>query len=73
VDADEKSASFGLPLRLYGSGGVRMVFDSWHIADPAIAEPNIWTIPKGCKVTAPECSNFPNSSTAGAHLPVVVV
>lgn len=65
VEADEKSPSFGLPLRLYGSGGVRMVYDSWHIADPVIAEPNIWTLPKGCKITVPECSNFPNATFQG--------
>lgn len=67
VDADETSPTFGLPLRLYGSGGVRMVYDSWHIADPTIAEPDIWTLPKGCKVTAPECSNFPNATQAKNH------
>merc|ERR1712137_1082892 len=62
VDADANSPSFGLPLRLYGSGGVRMVYDNWHIADPTIAEPKIWTIPKGCNITAPECSNFPHET-----------
>lgn len=73
VDADEKSPTFGLPLRLYGSGGVRMVYDSWHIADPVIAEPDIWTLPKDCTITAPTCSNFPNASDAHGNTATVVV
>jgi len=72
VDADENSPSFGLPLRLYGSGGVRMLYDSWHIADPAIAEPGIWTMPEGCKVTAPECSIFPHASNTSGDAALVV-
>jgi hypothetical protein len=72
VDADKKSPTFGLPLRLYGSGGIRMVYDSWHIADPSIAEPMIWTMPKDCKVTAPECSNFPVATDTQLDLEVVV-
>mmetsp|Transcript_92496 Transcript_92496/g.235149 ORF Transcript_92496/g.235149 Transcript_92496/m.235149 type:complete len:446 (-) Transcript_92496:77-1414(-) len=58
VDADEASPSFGLPLRLYGPYGVRQVFDSWVIGDPSKARPDIWQMPKGCAVKAPECSVF---------------
>ncbi|CAE8650957.1 unnamed protein product [Polarella glacialis] len=60
VDADAASPSFGLPLRLYGATGVRQVFDSWHLVDPAEALPDVWHLPTGCKVLAPVCSNFAN-------------
>jgi len=59
VDADEKSSSFGLPLRLYGPLGVRQVLDSWKLEDPEQARPDIWHLPKGCNITAPACSLFP--------------
>lgn len=73
VDADENSPSFGLPLRLYASGGVRMLYDNWQIADPIIAEPNTWTMPEGCNVTALECSNFPNASGKQLDIRAVIV
>eukprot|EP00931_Biecheleriopsis_adriatica_P077221 TRINITY_DN5082_c0_g1_i2.p1 TRINITY_DN5082_c0_g1~~TRINITY_DN5082_c0_g1_i2.p1 ORF type:complete len:492 (+),score=73.07 TRINITY_DN5082_c0_g1_i2:117-1478(+) len=59
VDADEKSPSFGLPLRLYGPMGVRQVFDNWQLEDPEKARPDIWRLPQGCNVTSKACSLFP--------------
>jgi hypothetical protein len=58
VDADKNSSTFGLPLRLYGAGGVRQVFHGWKVGDPTETRPDVWTLPKGCKITAPECSVF---------------
>eukprot|EP00928_Gymnodinium_smaydae_P075504 TRINITY_DN58531_c0_g1_i1.p1 TRINITY_DN58531_c0_g1~~TRINITY_DN58531_c0_g1_i1.p1 ORF type:complete len:517 (-),score=68.17 TRINITY_DN58531_c0_g1_i1:137-1687(-) len=64
VDADEASASFGLPLRLYGATGVRQVFDSWTLGDPEIDRPSVWTLPAGCNVTSSACSVFKTSAPA---------
>eukprot|EP00929_Paragymnodinium_shiwhaense_P077242 TRINITY_DN39779_c0_g2_i1.p1 TRINITY_DN39779_c0_g2~~TRINITY_DN39779_c0_g2_i1.p1 ORF type:complete len:503 (+),score=129.20 TRINITY_DN39779_c0_g2_i1:96-1604(+) len=58
VDADENSNSFGLPLRLYGSTGVRQIFDNWVLEDPEKARPDVWKMPAGCVVKAPGCSVF---------------
>lgn len=64
VDADEKSPSFGLPLRLYGPYGVLQVFDGWHLGDPSIARPDVWKLPAGCKVESPACSVFGEADEA---------
>merc|ERR1712087_872548 len=72
VDADDKSPTFGLPLRLYGAGGVRMVFDSWKVGDPAVQRPDVWTLPKGCKVTTPKCSILKEAVTTMENKAVVV-
>lgn len=68
VDADSKSPTFGLPLRLYGAGGVRMVFDNWKVGDPTEGRPDIWTLPQGCNVSAPECSIFKQSMQQKAEV-----
>jgi len=73
VDADKTSPTFGLPLRLYGAGGVRMLFDNWKVEDPAVARPDIWTLPKGCKATAPECDVFKQAVTAEDESSAIVV
>lgn len=70
VDADPKSKSFGLPLRLYGMTGVRFVYDSWKIGDPSKDRPDIWSMPKGCNVTVPECSLFKNASSVSQSIVV---
>ncbi|CAK0876840.1 unnamed protein product [Prorocentrum cordatum] len=58
VDADEHSPTFRLPLRLYGSLGVRQVFDTWQVGDPAVERPDLWLLSPRCNVTAPACANF---------------
>ena len=58
VDADPQSPSFKLPLRLYGSLGVRQVFHGWSVGDPSVAKPDVWTIPKGCALLARACHEF---------------
>ena len=58
VDADPQSPSFKLPLRLYGSLGVRQVFHGWSVGDPSVAKPDVWTIPKGCALRAKACHEF---------------
>ena len=58
VDADESSPTFGLPLRLYAPWGVRQVFESWTLGDPAERDPGVWKLPPGCERLAPGCSLF---------------
>lgn len=73
VDADEGSPTFGLPLRLYGAGGRRMVFHNWKVGDPSIARPDVWHMPQGCNATVPQCSVFPKAAwteTASENLVV---
>ena len=53
-----RSASYGLPLRLYGHLGVRQVFHGWRLGDPSVAKPDVWTIPKGCLLLAKACHEF---------------
>eukprot|EP00933_Yihiella_yeosuensis_P058873 TRINITY_DN5963_c0_g3_i1.p1 TRINITY_DN5963_c0_g3~~TRINITY_DN5963_c0_g3_i1.p1 ORF type:complete len:501 (+),score=102.06 TRINITY_DN5963_c0_g3_i1:82-1584(+) len=59
VDAEVGSPSFGLPLRLYTTYGVRQVFQNWKMGDPEKEKPNIWAMPKDCKVEDAVCSMFP--------------
>eukprot|EP00192_Tetraselmis_astigmatica_P003252 CAMPEP_0117651702 /NCGR_PEP_ID=MMETSP0804-20121206/2236_1 /TAXON_ID=1074897 /ORGANISM="Tetraselmis astigmatica, Strain CCMP880" /LENGTH=536 /DNA_ID=CAMNT_0005457703 /DNA_START=621 /DNA_END=2231 /DNA_ORIENTATION=- len=56
VDADNGSPTFGLPLRLYAPWGVRQVFESWILGDPAERDPDVWRIPDDCNILAPGCS-----------------
>jgi len=58
VDADPSSPSYGLPVRLYGTLGVRQIFSHWSLDEPALRRPDVWTIPKGCHLFADECREF---------------
>lgn len=70
VDADPKSPSFGLPLRLYGATGVRQVFDNWKLGDPAADRPDLWKLPQGCKVMSPSCAIFKNATGVSENVVV---
>lgn len=58
VDADTKSASYGLPLRLYGPYGTRMVYSNWSLGDPRIKTPSLFEIPKHCLKLSTSCKDF---------------
>jgi len=58
VDADKSSSTYGLPLRSYIPYGVRQVFTSWTLADPEIAEPDMWKMPKDCVMSSDICKLF---------------
>jgi len=58
VDADKQSATYGLPLRLYGSTGVRMVYSNWSLQDPRAVTPDIFQIPKFCILRGETCKQM---------------
>ena len=55
VDADKSSPSYGLPLRLFGATGVRMVYYNWSKSDPRSSTPDIFNIPHGCQLKSSAC------------------
>ena len=60
VDADEKSPSYGLPLRLYGPYGVRQVFRDWAVSDDV--DYGLFEVPRHCLLDGPACRYFANRS-----------
>merc|ERR1712216_550831 len=48
VDADPKSSSYGQPVRLYGSSGVRFVYSEWTLGDARGQNPELFKVPKHC-------------------------
>lgn len=66
VDADPSSETFGLPLRLYGPGGVRMIYESWRLGDPEEVMPGLWKLPAKCNVTSPSCEVFEREAPAAS-------
>lgn len=55
VDADKQSPSYGLPLRLYGSTGVRFIYSNWTLGDPRESNPKLFEIPKHCVSFSETC------------------
>ena len=60
VDADERSPSYGLPLRLYGPYGVRQVFRDWAVSDDV--DYGLFEVPRHCLLDGPACRYFANRS-----------
>merc|ERR1712046_474561 len=58
VDADPTSPSHGLPLRLYGSNGVRMIYSNWTLGDPRGQDPQLFEVPTHCLTTSQVCRDF---------------
>ena len=58
VDADPRSGTYGLPVRLFGALGVRQIFSAWDLSDPRDRRPDVWKIPAGCHYRAAECKEF---------------
>eukprot|EP00930_Biecheleria_cincta_P099972 TRINITY_DN91586_c0_g1_i1.p1 TRINITY_DN91586_c0_g1~~TRINITY_DN91586_c0_g1_i1.p1 ORF type:complete len:507 (-),score=82.67 TRINITY_DN91586_c0_g1_i1:43-1380(-) len=63
VDADRSSATFGLPLRLYASWGVRQVFEGWQVKDPTEVSPHVWDMPQNCTIKSHACSVFQKAAS----------
>jgi len=58
VDADPQSPTYGMPVRLYGATGVRMIYSNWTSADPRVATPNLFEIPKHCIPLSKTCQEY---------------